>query len=237
LSTVDQFSSKEIEMKESWYLEYLEFYFKSDMTRIKTFLNTKEKIRGDWIEKFDRIDKQSSTSALGRGAERIIEHVFPRVWLPNSSPIGSDLMFETHDAIIHLDVKTSKVGNDADHKGRVALGENQTSYSTSSFTANLPPIYNVKINDKETVQKICLTYALQIIYNKNDKDVMGIVLIAIPNGKLKYGEKCINKGKAKDHSMRFVYKKEPVFKFLDKTKKRYKILSCEDEETKKTIEG
>ena len=86
-------------------------------------LSTKEDIRHEW-EEF--LGSQTSKSAVG--SERIFYWLFNQFGIPNSSPIGSDLFFETYNAYIHIDVKTDKKTNIGDFNGEVTIQNNQTSY-------------------------------------------------------------------------------------------------------------
>jgi len=80
---------------------------------------------------------------------------------PNSSPLGSDLMFELPDAFIHIEIKTALIDNPADYKGKINIAINQTSYGIKGlFTPNLPQYYN----PKGDIKKVCLTYIIQIIH-------------------------------------------------------------------------
>lgn len=103
-------------------------------------LNSKDKIKEDWFEHFKRIDKKRQNSDFARGAERIYFWLFNQFGIPNSSPIGADLFFETYNAFIHIDIKTEKLNNPSDYKGKVPVGENQTSYYSKN---------KYKINRKE----------------------------------------------------------------------------------------
>jgi len=72
-------------------------------------LNSKDKIKDDWIEAFKRSDKKRQNSDFARGAERVYFWLLNQFGKPNSSPIGADLMFETYDAFVHIDIKTAKL--------------------------------------------------------------------------------------------------------------------------------
>ena len=149
-------------------------------------LESKNDIRADWWDKFTKSEKQISEFA--RGTERIFYWLLTTLWVPNSSPISSDLFFESYNAFIHIDIKTAKSNNTSDYKGKVALGKNQTSYNAdktqtgtpTQVNPNLPQYYN-KGTDKE---KPCLTYTIQLIHKPSTFDIIAILLISVPNGQL-----------------------------------------------------
>ncbi len=62
---------------------------------------------------------------------------------PNSSPIGADMLYETADAFLHIDVKTSVITNTADYKGVVNIGQNQTSLIHIIHKQGDKPIYAI----------------------------------------------------------------------------------------------
>ena len=189
------------------YLEDPLFRFHNDR------FGTKDKIKDDWIKAFNRADKKRQNSDFARGAERIYFWLFNQFGRPNSSPIGADLFFETTRAFVHIDIKTAKLDNPSDYKGKIPISENQTSYNSKNknFNTNLPFCYNY---GKEN-QKICLTYVINIIYSEENGNfkIKAIFLISIPNGKLYpiYGDDIIGQGKVLEKSFRFVYKNNPRF--------------------------
>ena len=93
---------KEIEFWEKYYLEQMEFMLLKDKNKMINALNSKDEIKDDRIEVF-----RKKTCDIDRGAERIYYWLFNNLVIPNSTPIGSDLLFETSNAFIHNDVKTS----------------------------------------------------------------------------------------------------------------------------------
>ncbi len=132
-----------IEFWELHYLNEIEYILTQDLNKMIDGLNSKDKIKDDWIDNFYRIDKKRQNSDFARGAERIYFWLFNQFGIPNSSPIGADLFFETYNAFIHIDIKTAKLSNPSDYKGKVPVGDNQTSYNSSmkNYTVNLPTIY------------------------------------------------------------------------------------------------
>ena len=212
------------------YFDQLYFYLKSNEQRMMNGLNSKDSIRSDWISKYEEGAQQRKNSDIARGAERIFYWLLTTIWVPNSSPIGSDLFFETYNAFVHIDTKTANVLNKSDYKGKVALSANQTSYEAghthtgtqTSVHASLPQYYNL---GSET-EKPCLTYIIQIIHDISSMEIIAVLLISIPNGQLYdvYGDKIVGAGKGKDVSLRYEYKEIPFFKILGDNYYRVKFL-------------
>jgi len=229
---------KEIEFWEHYYLEQMTFMLLKDKDKMINALNSKDEIKSDWIDAFNK-----KSCDIDRGAERIYYWLFNNLGIPNSTPIGSDLLFETTNAYIHIDVKTSsfyfvdgkakrKRKNSSDFFGVVSVGENQTSYQfidENNFihSSNLPPVY-------KTNNKLCLTYIIQLVYDKLDDGnlhIVGIFLIAIPNGSLKevYGNDICGGSKNKNEAFRYYYKRSPKFELLENNPFRLKILYLDSE--------
>src|SRR3989338_9780137 len=174
---------KEIEQLEYNYFRKIEFDLSQDLYKMIEGLNSKDKIKPDWIKYFERADKKSQNSDFARGAERIYFWLFNQFGKPNSSPIGADMFFETHDAFVHIDIKTAKLDNPSDYKGKIPLSENQTNYKSKNknFNCNLPTFYNKEKSD----EKICLTYIINIIYDeREDFKIKAITIFSVPNGEL-----------------------------------------------------
>jgi len=129
-------SLKEIEELEKRYFDDLSFFIGHNISWLLERLKSKNEIKGDWLETFKKTSRESynKSSELDTGAERVIHNLFGqyRALMVNSCPIGSDLMFETHDAFIHLEVKTATDSNSADFKGKIQIAQNQTTYAIIS---------------------------------------------------------------------------------------------------------
>ena len=212
------FTAAEIEEIEYRYLLEIEWCLTHEQDKLLKLLETKNQIKSDWIDKFDRIDKRQQTGEMARGSERVFATLFPNTWLPNTSPIGSDLMFETIDAIVHIDIKTSKFENPADHSGKVPIGQNQTSYfdHSAEFTGNLPNVYTFERSDSEE-KKVCVTYVIQVVYFEDSQKILCVVLVCIPNGDLYivYGDEVMDRGKTKGTSARYRYGDQYFKKLID----------------------
>lgn len=232
-------NQKEIELLEYNYLRKIYFDLKQDLLKMIDGLNSKDKIKEDWMKYFDRADKKSQNSDFARGAERIYYWLFSQFGKPNSSPIGADMFFETYDAFVHIDVKTAKYDNPSDYKGKIPLGINQTSYMSSKkrYEVHLPTFYN----KNKAEEKICLTFIINIIYNKQDSGfkILGISLISVPNGELYsvYKDDVIAASKNKGEAFRYDYKKNPYFKLLKDKPYRIKVLYIDKGITNKDILG
>ncbi len=171
----------------------------------------------DYLEIIKKRCDRKHPSDLDTGAERIFHHLFASILhIPNSSPIGSDLMFEVYDAFIHIEIKTALIDNPADYKGKINVALNQTSYKVNKiFTPNLPYYYNPEGDNK----KPCLTYIIQIIHEHAKPNIKALKLVCLPNGQLfsHYGKGIVKSGKGgyeKAKDFRFHYSTEPYFKLL-----------------------
>lgn len=226
--------SRMIESWELYYLDDIAFRLTQDKDKMIRALNSKDEIKDDWIKVFTK-----KKCDIDRGAERIYYWLLNQLGVPNSTPIGADLLYETSNAFIHIDVKTSsyftiskgkKLINRSDFLGVVSVGENQTSYKYIEsgkrkkiiHSANLPPVYKTK-------DKICLTYIIQMVYDKTldgNLKILSIVLISIPNGTLKkiYGYAICGGSKNKNEAFRYYYARKPYFECLKKRPCRLKIL-------------
>ncbi len=152
---IDDFRLEELEKR---YLDYIVISLRQDLIGIIQGLNSRIKILNDWKAEFLRTARAGyNASDLDAGAERIFHHFFiPMFKFPNSCPIGSDLMYQTDDGIVHIEIKTNLITN-PDYRGKIQLGRNQTSYEVSKFKPNLPSIY-------KSVELPTLTYVIQIVH-------------------------------------------------------------------------
>lgn len=236
-------NEQDIEKKEFDYLNQINYFTKCNLEWILQRLKSKNEIKTDWIDIFKTTAREEydKASELDVGAERVFHNLFGRFQMlqVNSTPIGADLMFETYDAIIHIDIKTTTDSNPADFGGKIQIGQNQTSYSVNQtkegneypFRASLPTFYSNG--------KICLTYIIQIIYDNNEDQPRIISLFSIPNGELynTYGN-CVNAGKHKKElnklnsrgDIRFLYKDASRFENLNDKPGRIMVIYPEQPE-------
>ena len=235
-------SNKEIEIIEEKYLSKYFHFLKSIEDEILEGYYSKETIRNDWghVQLVGHSDSDV-------GLERIVYFHFSGRFFgkPNSNPIGSDLLFETDDAFIHIDVKTVKASltgktNISDYNTDIFVGNNQTNYNgkidvggveKEYKNAKLPTYYTINNN-----KKICLTYFLTFLYNEDNSRLLSISLINMPNGELVniYKKLPLKAGKRQDgltkeerkkysETIRFNWSKTIEYKLLN-NKKRVKIV-------------
>ncbi|EOU1467733.1 TPA: hypothetical protein ACOTFX_001211 [Clostridium perfringens] len=214
-----------IEFWENEYLKQIYYLLKIDEEKMLRGFDTKEEIRGDW-ERF----LGAETSDFATGSERIFYWLFSQFGVPNSSPIGSDMFFETYNAYVHIDIKTVTLANIGDFRRNIFVGDNQNSYigninlrggESRSYKGNLPTYYTKNDGSK----KLCLTYFIVILYNEINLDIQTIAITCMPNGELNsvYGDKVISAGKNKG-KIRFNYSKIKKFELLPDKPYRTKVL-------------
>lgn len=212
-------SDIQLEELEKRYLDHIVTYLVQDLRGVIDGINSRIRILKDWKLEFlkTKVNKKNWTD-LDSGSERIFHHYFSSLFkFPNSCPIGSDLMYVTPNAIIHIEVKTCFVKNTADYKGKIPLGRNQLSYSFKNFLPHLPAVYN-------SVEKPTLTYAIQIVHEQMSDKIYSISVICIPNAQLlKHYGNIFLAGKTKrtkGDTIRYDYKTSPYFILLKHRDKR-----------------
>lgn len=205
-------------------------------------LNSRISFRDDWFRLFiNSANISPKKSDLDKGAERIIHHIYAFLYrYPLSVPIGSDLMYETYDAVVHIDVKTINLKNLSDYKN-INLEKTQTSYSCNWFNAALPPIYTKTDSHGNIIRKFCLTYAIYILHEIGSESINSILIINIPNGLLKdlYSSNIILSGKSgrnNPHNARFSYRKFIYYKTIP-DEYRVVFLYKEPSKTQKELLG
>lgn len=216
----------EIERWEKFYLDHMTFMLLHDKDKMKNALNSKDEIKDDWIDAF-----RKKACDIDRGAERIYFWLLNNLGIPNSTPIGSDLLYETNNAFIHIDVKTSsyyylsgkdkkKKKNVSDFLGVVSVGHNQTSYKYVERRGSKKIVHSTNLPTKyKSKNKLCLTYIIQLVYDKKedgDLMILALILISVPNGMLKpiYGDQIAGGSKNKNEAFRYYYKRDPYFQTL-----------------------
>lgn len=231
---------KEIEKLENKYLKKFFYFLKAVEDEMFIGFRTKEYIKKDWIEKY-----KSGISDFAVGAERIVYSLLngKGIGQPNSAPVGSDMFFEVDDAYIHIDLKTVQTDNIGDFTNSIFVGRNQNSYKAEikrrngkSFSPKryyepaLPTQYSLKNGEK----KLCLTYFITILYEKENLNILNINLICMPNGKLinHYGESVLQAGKNPDKT-RFRFTEIPNFELLDNSPKRIKAVYYDEKMSEK----
>jgi hypothetical protein len=201
------------------YYQILKF-FKDD---ILEGLNTKEEIRDDWETHWG-----NEISSFSTGAERIIYSLLhgKGVGKINSSPVGADLMFETKDAFIHIDVKTvTAETNLGDFTNSFVIGQNQYTYRCEILNkqSKTPKSFKIKrfnkpalptyYNQGKQTKKICLSYFINILTENKGKDILCMYLACVPNGELQehYTYRPISAGKNPEKKKnKITGKSEPI---------------------------
>lgn len=226
-----------IEFWEHEYLEQIYYLLNIDKQKMLDGFNTKEDIRKDWEEFLGK-----ETSDFATGSERIFYWLFNQFGVPNSSPIGSDMFFETYNAYVHIDIKTVTKKNIGDIRSNIFVGDNQNSYighvTTKSYNdlykGNLPTFYHKESGE----EKICLTYFICILYNEENLDIQTIIITCMPNGELSkfYEPDTLSAGKNRG-KVRYNFAKCKYFRLLPDKPLRTKVLiwSPESDEVRKRL--
>jgi hypothetical protein len=227
---------KKIEILERKYLNKYYHFLKFAEDELLLGFKTKEKIQDDWLGLY-----KSGISDFAVGAERIVYSLLngKGIGQPNSCPVGADLFFEVQDAFIHIDLKTvgaSLTGktNIGDYTKNIFVGTNQNSYKghmivneggeneeIREYIPSLPTFYN---KNKEN-EKLCLSYFVTILYDKDTLDTLVMSIVCMPNGELEpyYKTRVLQAGKNLDKT-RFRFTNIPDFELLDENKKRIKVV-------------
>lgn len=231
------------ELEYKYLLKYWHFlkFAEDDIIR---GLNSKYDIFTDWNGKFG-----SGISEIAVGTERVIYALLNGkiAGQPNSSPVSSDLFFETEDAFIHIDLKSvitsdgtikNKKGqttdNITDFNTSIFVGTNQNSYrgyatykkgpnkgTKREYVPNLPTYYT----KKDGTKKPTLTFFVTILSNSITMETELISIMCMPNGILEphYQERPLKFGKNPDKT-RYDFSKAYKFELLHDTPNRIKII-------------
>lgn len=176
----------EVNILEKRYFNLLINLFEKRGTTFSKNILSQFSIRDTWG------DYQGDMSFIQRGLESVIKGIIYKSvdWEICSTPEGSDCIFQTSRAVIHIDAKAYKY-TDSDVTGnKINLGPNQTScftdeplnYQNKPFSSNLPIFY-----DHNSFGSIpCLTYFLKLVYNL-DEEIdsfrnFRLILYSLPNG-------------------------------------------------------
>lgn len=221
----------EIEKIEHKYLNKYYHFLKFAEDEMFYGFKTKEKIKDDWWGHYGN-DEGKGISDFAVGAERIVYALLngKGIGQPNSAPVGADLFFEVDDAYIHIDMKTVQQDNIGDFTTSIFVGRNQNSYKGNMlvngtevrpYIPALPTFYN---EGKEN-QKICLSYFITILYNRDTLDIMVIAIDCMPNGELEkyYKHRVLKAGKNPDKT-RFNIKEVNKFELLENQPSRIKVV-------------
>ena len=223
-------------MLESRYLNKYYHFLKFAEDELLYGFKTKAKIENDWLDKY-----KSGISDFAVGAERIVYSLLngKGIGKPNSAPVGADLFFEVEDAFIHIDLKTVSASlrgktNIGDYIKNIFVGTNQNSYKAKmivnagrkneelrDYEPSLPTFYNKGTEN----EKICLSYFVTILYDKDTLDTLVISIVCMPNGDLEphYTTRVLQAGKNLDKT-RFRFTDVANFELLGNDEKRIKVV-------------
>ena len=229
----DMIDSKliQVEKLEKKYLDKFYHFLMFAKEDLFEGFDTANAIRNDWSEGW------KAKGSFDKGAERIVYSFFNTQGFGahNSTPVASDLFFQTEDAFIHIDLKTISSTNYGDASGKYDIEQNQSSYPGPKFKPNLPPYYTVGGKTKP-----CLTYFIVIIYEKDDFSVPCMYISCMPNGSLRtiYGDRIISRGKAKGKNARYTWKDSQYFELLnnfEEQPKRIRMIHYDDRDNETNI--
>lgn len=172
----------EIETLELKYLNTIKSLIEGNLNNILNNLNSMNQISEYWKD-------ISTDEGFDTGSERIIYSVLQRggdLGEPNSSPVGSDLMFQNSDAFVHIDLKTCQPTNNLRDHWETPVGKNQNSYKYDILVRNEKRPYDPHL-PTHYGGKPTLTYFITILYSKNlqsEFKVANINVSCMPNGSL-----------------------------------------------------
>ncbi len=242
-------SNQKIEILENKYLEKYYHFLMFAKDELLLGLKSKDKIQDSWLPVWNKSSDQEQKQSFSIGAERIFYSYLNSKGIgePNSTPVGSDLMFETNDAFIHIDLKTAQTRNITDINESIFIGNNQTSFKgtlnvrnsgeLSYENANLPKYYKYKCGNNNII-KPCLTYFITILHDESNLKILTISIMCMPNGQLesdyknkvlKAGKKVISKEREKKlvSTVRYNFSENSSFLHLE-NKKRIKVVYIDD---------
>ncbi|WP_460220075.1 PDDEXK family nuclease [Psychroserpens sp. MEBiC05023] len=178
---------EEINRLEKRYFDFISNLFETKATTFTKNILSQYSLRDSWH------DYTGDMTFIQKGLESIVHSlIYKNVdWELSSTPEGSDSIFQTAKAVIHVDAK-AVLKTDQDAIGnKITIQKNQCSYCTENsliylnktFQSNLPPIYNHK-----TYGEIpCLTYFVKLIYDLDSEldsfRKFKLILYSVPNGK------------------------------------------------------
>jgi len=207
--SADEFIDR-IAQLERDYTDLLFHQLYSNAGNLQAWYNEPNKVTETWVGKMATGPKEGAVSWDQVGEivlVGLINRAFPD-WFPIGLPIGSETRLSSHDAVIHIDVKSHKEG-DADldrtqdvrpeqisgdggcslKKWPPALGENarvqDEKGDLGSSPPKLPPFYDFGAN----ALKVCLTFFMIFAYRFDPKHgyqfLTRVQLATVPNGLLR----------------------------------------------------
>lgn len=243
-------SLKELEKLEERYLDRYYHFLMYAKDKLFEGFDSANDLRDQWEEHWDAKGK------FDKGAERIVYSFFNTqgFGIHNSTPVASDLFFQTDDAMIHIDLKTIQTTNIGDGSNKHDIEQNQssypgpyfkrtkpkgaTAYEVLEFNPHLPKNYTVTKPRKKI--KPCLTYFIVIIFEPDDFNIPCMYISCMPNGRLRnnYGDKVLSSAKNKGKNARYHWEDNPFFELLPKNQKnnypgRIRVVHYDDKENVK----
>ena len=111
--------------------------------------------------------------------------------------------------------------NQNSYKGFMIVNEGSKKEEIREYVPSLPTFYNKGKID----EKICLSYFVTILYDKDTLDTLVMCIVCMPNGELEshYKTRVLQAGKNIDKT-RFKFTNISNFELLDEEKKRIKVV-------------
>tara|TARA_A100001015_G_scaffold84537_1_gene93926 strand:+ start:783 stop:1598 length:816 start_codon:yes stop_codon:yes gene_type:complete len=246
---------KSIEQLEYKWLDKIHSLLYAQTDEIIKGFNSKKAILDDWAGKYGEHEnnKEAQNSMFDKGAERVVYTILNMQLFSNvnSAPVGADLFYEMEDCFVHIDLKTVGASNKPEKKSNIGdftdifIGENQNSYkgeiavfkgkkneSFRPYTPNLPTYYGKGSKN----EKICLSFFVNVLHDKNTFDTLIISILSFPNGELvnHYGDRPLKPGKNKAKGSKTAKARARVsnvnkFELLDETPSRVKLIYFKDD--------
>lgn len=199
-----------IERLERRYVDDVFYQLHSNGGNLQSWYNDANKVKETWVGKMSPSPTAQSASWSQVGEIVIvglINRCFPE-WFPLGVPIGSETRLGSNDAVIHIDVKSHKEGDqdidvaqdvrpeqisgDGDYLGKLAGVPAANSKvrdlegDLGSEAPKLPPYYDFGPN----MVKICITMFAICIYEFNVdtqfQSLRRLQLVTVPNGLLRW---------------------------------------------------
>jgi len=213
----------EVEQLEKKYLDKFYYFFRYIEDELLDSFKSGKEIESDWKEFWG-----DGISSFSTGFERVIYNYFNSRIVKgevNSSPVASDLFFETKDAYIHIDIKTVQIRNIGDINGSIFVGRNQNSYDGVIKTNKENREYKPAIPHFYSNGKVSLSYFLNILYDDTTLNILKLSLISMPNGVLKshYRDRPLKAGKLKTEA-RFNFQEVSSFELLENRPSRIRTI-------------
>ncbi|GAH47245.1 unnamed protein product, partial [marine sediment metagenome] len=105
--------------------------------------------------------------------------------------------------------------------GQMVVHEGRKNQEYRKYKPSLPTFYNKGTRN----EKVCLSYFITILYDKDTLDVLVMCIVCMPNGELKshYKKRVLQAGKNLDKT-RFRFSNLPNFELLENEEKRVKVI-------------